>query len=179
MLAGRRHRRRQPKPSTTRVRRRHTNTMRRAHPDHSTMKSMPDRPPSTKPKQQRLNKTGCARTGLPTVHLTQRTASTRRQTTTDNVTQRVVQRPTRAQPTNTKTFITTTRTTSDHTSARCSVEDPTPNKATMLTNYTTLHMDKPRRNSPAPKQTCRLHKQHSALRPPAAARRNPRKPSRP
>ena len=45
-----------------------------------------------------------------------------------------------------------------------------------LTNDTTLHLDKPRRNSPAPKRTCRLQKQHLAIRPPAAARRNPRNP---
>ena len=131
MPAGRRPRRRQPKASTIRLRRRHTNTMRRAHTDHSTTKHTPDRPPSTRRKQQRLNATSCARAGLPTVHLTQHTASTRRHTTTGNVTPRVVQRPTRVQPTNTKTGMTTTQTTSDRTSDCCSAKEPTPNKPTM------------------------------------------------
>ena len=94
-------------------------------------RNTPDRPPSTRPKQKRLNATGCARAGLPTVHLTQHTASTRRQTTAGNVAQRVVQRPTRAQRTNTETGMTTTRTTSDRASNRCSAKEPTPNKPTM------------------------------------------------
>ena len=131
MHAGRRHRRRQPKRSTTRLRGRHTNTMRRAHPHQSTRKPPPDRPPSTRLKQQSLSATGCARAGLPTVHLTQNTASTRRQTTTGNVTRRVVQRPTRTQPTNSETGMTTTRTTSDRASTRCPAKEPTPNKPTM------------------------------------------------
>ena len=131
MPAGRRHRPRQPKPSITQLRRRHTNTKRRAHPGHSTTKPTPDRPPSARPKQQPVNATGCARAGLPTVHLTQHTASTRRQTTAGNITRRVVQRPTRARPTNTETSRTTTRTTSDRASACCSAKEPTPNKPTM------------------------------------------------
>ena len=125
--AGRQHRQRQPKPSTTQLRQRHTNTMRRAHPDHSTIKPTPNRPPSTRPKQQCLNAAGGARAGPPTVHLTQITASTRCQTTTGNVTRRVVQRQTRAQPTNTETCMTTTRTRSD----RASAIEPTPNKPAM------------------------------------------------
>ena len=131
MPAGTRPRQRHPKPSTTWLRRRQTNTTRRAHPDHSTTKHTPDRPPSTRHKQQRLNATGCARAGLPTVQLTQHTVSTRRQLTTGNVTRCVVQRPTRAQPTNTETGMTTTRTTSDRASDRCSAKTPTPNKPTM------------------------------------------------
>ena len=135
MPASRRPRRQKPKPSTTRLRRQHTNTMRRAHPDHSTTKHTPDSPPSTRLKQQRLNATSCARAGLPTVHLTQHTASTRPQTTAGNVerrvTTRVVQRLTRAQPTDTKTGMTTTRTTTDSASDCCSAKEPMPNKPTM------------------------------------------------
>ena len=131
MPAGRRPRQRQLKPSTTWLRRRHTNTMCRAHPDHSTAKHTPDGPLFTRHKQERLNATGCALAGLLTAQLTRHTVSTRRQTTTGNVTRRVVQRPTRAQPTNTETGMTTSGTTSDRASDRCSAKTPTPNKPTM------------------------------------------------
>ena len=131
MPAGRRHRRRQPTPSTTRLRRRHTDSMRRARPDRSTTKPTPDRPTSTRPQRQQLNAAGCARAGLPTVNLTQNAKSTQRQTTTGYVTRRVVQGRTRAQSTNTETGMTTTRTTSDRASACCSNKEPMPKKPTM------------------------------------------------
>ena len=60
-----------------RLRRRRTNTKRRAHPGRSTMTPASDVPAMARPRPQRLTKTGCAHAGLHTEDPTSHTSSTR------------------------------------------------------------------------------------------------------